>query len=135
MDMDLRIQRWFVWVIDSCEALNLTPPRFLIKALYIPYLANVLGRIHENFNEIAVGKHRPHLISGRTVRTHCRSDHTAIMSGNFGCDETDSQNICVTILPGEAQAFRQVGSNDVAIQQSNSLTFFVKSNQQDLGNC
>src|SRR5262245_55874667 len=57
IDSKLRLQRFFVGVIDAGEVLQLTGASFLVEAFWVTGLTSSERRVHMDFNERKVALH------------------------------------------------------------------------------
>jgi hypothetical protein len=58
----------------------------------------------------------PQLVAHRPVRRDHRAQHDHAVAGQEIGDEPDAAHVLVAILTGEAEALREVGPDDVAVE-------------------
>ena len=125
------MKRRLVRVVHAREIINLAPPRPGVHALCVTPLANLDGRVNEDFDETLGSHHAAHFVARRAVRTHRRADGDAAVAHDLGRDEADASDVRVAVVPAEAQAFRQVRANHVAVEQRHAATVFEQEHGQN----
>src|SRR5688572_29324377 len=109
-------QRRLVRIVDASESLHRTPSRLGVETLHVARFANFLRRSDVDLDEPVRAHHRPHIVARGTVGAHRGADHNAIVLDDLGRDEPDPPDVGVTVLTREAESFRQVCADHIAIQ-------------------
>src|ERR671910_883968 len=106
--------RRLVGVRDAGEVLYLPGEGFLVEAFDVPLCAHLQWGIDEDLHEVY--DPAPHLVPGLFVRRDGADDHTHPVAREQVRHEADPEYVYVAIIPGESEAFGQVGPHDVPVQ-------------------
>src|ERR1051325_2933407 len=132
IERELGIRRWLVWIVDPGKAFDLAFTRERVHALRIAILAYLERRIDKDLAKTIAANHRATLIARRTVRTDRGANHCATVSHNFRGDETDATNVRLAIFFAEAESFREMRTNHVAIEHGDLPSMLEQHDRQDV---
>src|SRR5207302_8973684 len=132
-DLDLRVQRRLVGVVDTGEALERAGARLGIEALHIPVLADLQRGGDVDLEEV-VADQFPDLVTHRAVGGDGGGDDLYPIAGEQLGDEADPPDVDVAVLLREAETLGQVLPHDVAIQQLDALASGPEGGHQGLRN-
>src|SRR5581483_9075801 len=114
VDDDFGVQRFFVGVGDAGEVLDLAAEGLLIEALDVAPLQLLDAALGVDLDEVA--DESAVLVADIAVgRDRGRDDGDAVAGEEVG-DEADAEDVGVAVLLAEAEAFAEVGADDVAVQ-------------------
>src|SRR5215217_2906773 len=105
---------WLIGVRDAGELVYLPCESLLVEALHVALGSNLEGYVHEDLDEVY--DPAPHLVAGLLVRRDRRDYHRDAVAGEQVRHEAYAQHVYVPVVPGEAQALRQVGPHDVPVE-------------------
>ena len=114
-DHDLRVVRGLVGVGDPGELLDLAGASLGVQALQVAPLALLQGGRDVHLAE-AVADHLADHVAGLDVRRDGRTDHARAVPRQQLGHEPDAEDVGVAVLTAEAEALRQVGAHDVAVE-------------------
>src|SRR5688500_13764450 len=103
-----------VRVRDAGELLYLPGESLLVEALDVPLRAHLQRSIDEDLDEVY--DPAPHLVPRLLVRRDGADDHTHPVAREQVRHKADPEHVDVAIIPGESEAFGQVGPHDVPVQ-------------------
>ena len=131
MQGDLRVERLFVGVVDAGEAFDLAAASFRIHSFGITPFAYLDGGVDEDFDEI-VSCHLTRFVARLAEGADGSADHGAVMAGDLTSDEADAQDVGVAVFLAETEAFGEVGTDDIAVQDSRLATMLEQHGDQRL---
>lgn len=136
VDGQLGIARNLVWVVDSGEALDLTLASLLVDASAVSLLA-----VFERSGDVdevegsALLDHGAGSLARLVVRSDGGGDDGGTGASELGCDETDTSDVLVTVLLGEAELLAQLVTDGITEKQRDgTATLLVEGDVQGTGN-
>jgi hypothetical protein len=133
VDVQLRIARRFVRIVDAGEVFDLPGPRFLIESLRIARLSGSERNIDMHFDELAVGEQRAHSIAIGAIRADKRGHDDRAGGGKQFGEFADATNVLRTIFSAESEVLVQSVSDIVAVEPVDELAAFVQFLLEDCG--
>src|ERR687898_857017 len=106
--------RRLVGVGDAGELLYLPCESLLVEALDIPLCAHLQWSIDEDLHEVY--DPAPHLVPRLFVGRDGADDNTHPVARKQVRHKADPEHVYVAIIPGEGQAFGQVGPHDIPVE-------------------
>src|SRR5919112_317232 len=103
-----------IGVRDAGELVYLPCESLLVEALHVALGCNLEGYVHEDLDEVY--DPAPHLVAGLLVRRDRRDYHRDAVAGEQIGHEAYAQHVYVAVVPGEAQAFGQIGAHDISVE-------------------
>src|SRR5260370_893127 len=110
-----RPQPILVWTGHAGEVGDVAGERFAVQALDVALGQGVDGAAHVDLDE--TGRLRPHLVADLAIRRDGGRDRHAATADDEPRHVADAPDVGVAVLLGEAQAFREMSSHLIAVEQ------------------
>src|SRR5439155_6278812 len=114
------------------EILDLAAARLRVHPFLVAGLADVERRVDEDLDEAVCADHLAHPVARGAVGAHRGADDGAAVADDLRGHEADAEDVRVAILLREAEAFREMRADHVAVEQRDLAPVLEQTAHHDL---